>query len=109
LHELHREEGVSAFSDELSERDEVRVVKVLKRAKLVLEPREGVGVVVAERLERDAHASLDVTRLVDDAHPALADLADELEALSGDRVANGEQGDDQRSSLVAARAQAERP
>ena len=77
--ELHGEEGHPAVAHEIVEVDEVRVAEVRQRAKLALEPVEVLAIAGLERLQRDAVASMPVLRLVDDAHSALAEPANQLE------------------------------
>ena len=74
--ELHREERRRLTGhDELVELNEVRVAHVGERPELLLEPVERRRVEARQRLQRDGAAALAVDRLVDDAHPAVAERA----------------------------------
>jgi len=61
--------------------DDVRVLDVAERAKLVLEEQERVGREGRQQLERDARVVLAVDGLVHLAHPAAADAAHDPEPL----------------------------
>ena len=73
--QLHREEPAVAVGDQLPEADEVGVDHVGQDAELLLEPVEGRGVEVADRLQGDRLVALAVIRLVDDPHAADAHAA----------------------------------
>ena len=60
------------------------MMEILERAKLVRETEDGVGVHLLQRLQGDPLLPFAVERLVDDAHPAPADLPNELEAVADD-------------------------
>ena len=73
-YELHREEDVAGVDgDELVKPNQVHVMKVRQRAKLLLEAIESGGVEARQCLERQRLRALTVERFVDDAHSALAD------------------------------------
>ena len=87
--ELHREERVVRLGDELAQPDQVRMMDVLQRPELALDPRDGVRVVVQDRLERDPLVALDVDGLVDHSHPTLADPTNHLEARGQGELEKG--------------------
>ena len=62
-----------------------------ERAELLLEQQDRGAVDVAQRLERDLLAALAIERLVDHAHAAHAELADQLEALGSGELARVQQ------------------
>ena len=63
LDELHREEPVVAVTEKLALRDEARMSKPLKRAKLPLEAVEPIRLGVTEDLERDSSTVAKILRL----------------------------------------------
>jgi hypothetical protein len=83
-HALHRDERVLVVLAVLVDRDDARVVEVAGRLRLALEALERVlgvlrvEVALADDLQRDVAADHRVVALVDDAHPAPAELADDL-------------------------------
>ena len=72
LDELHREEPLRPFDDELAEAHEVRVVNVGDRAELVLEVRQRVGAHEGQELEGDGRAVRLIEGFVDEPHASLA-------------------------------------
>jgi hypothetical protein len=78
--QLHGEEPAAVLLGEIAEVHEVGVVQVVLRAELVLEPEQVLAADPAHRLQREPPAALAVLDLVDDAHPALAEAAHDLEA-----------------------------
>ena len=66
---------------ELAEADQVGVVQVLQRAELVLEPEQVLAAEAAHGLERQPLPALSILDLVDHAHAALAQAADDPVAL----------------------------
>src|SRR5262249_23226364 len=79
--QLHREEPLTSGLEQLAEPDQVRMVEIRERAKLLLEPEDRVAIDVAQRLERDLLSVLIVEGLVDHAHAAHTELADDLEPI----------------------------
>jgi hypothetical protein len=79
-HQLHGEEPGAAVLEQLAERDEVRVVEVLQRAELGLEPEQRVGGLDAQRLQRDRRLVLAVEGLVDHPHAPDPEAAHDREA-----------------------------
>src|SRR5262245_24089502 len=59
---------------------------IRERAKLFLEPVEGRGVDIEDRLERDAHVALPVVSFINDAHSPGADASTDCEAIGADEV-----------------------
>ena len=101
LDELHRVVVHAAFAADAVDRDDVRVVQARRRLGFVLEAlqlprvhRRGEG----QHLERDAAVQRNLLGLVDDAHAAAADFADQAEvaerAVEGVAVAVGRARDD---------------
>jgi hypothetical protein len=79
--ELHREEDpVAIVRDELVQVHEVRVEDVREGPELLLESIEVARVEVHERLQGDALLPLAIEHLVDDAHAALPEAAQDLVA-----------------------------
>ena len=77
--QLHREEPDPAVPDQLVQRDEIGMREVRGRAKLLLEEVERGRVKPLHGLERDDFTAVAVVGPIDDAHPALAQLAQKLE------------------------------
>ena len=78
--ELHGEEAVVSYGDELVERHQVGVDDVGDGPELRLEAEQARGVHPLQGLERHDLPSLEVARAVDDAHPARAEQREHLEA-----------------------------
>jgi hypothetical protein len=85
--QLHREEPLVAFRQQLVQRDEVPVRDVGERSEFLLEAVEGGGVDVAQRLQRDRLIPLAIERFVDDAEAAGAEAAADLEACIAGELA----------------------
>ena len=81
--EVHGQEPPVVLADELAQGHEVGVLHLLHRAKLALQARQVFGARVPQRLERHPRSPLSVERLVDDAHSAFSEEADQLEPLGG--------------------------
>ena len=81
--EVHREVVPPVDDPDIVDVDDVRVVEVGRRAGLALEPLDGLLrplFLVEEHLDRDLALELRVLRAVDDAHPAAAQLGDDVVA-----------------------------
>ena len=70
LDELHREEPLIAFREELVQSDEVRVADVGERTELLLEAIQSVRVDVPQGLQRNGCIPFTVERAVDDTEPS---------------------------------------
>src|SRR5271163_4619143 len=80
--QLHGEEPVFGSSgEELVERDEVRVSDAGDAAEFLLEEVERGGADAAQGLERDRDAPVLIEGFVDHPHAALADFANQSEAV----------------------------
>jgi hypothetical protein len=77
--QLHREPPLAALLDQLAERDEVGMMHILHGTELGLEPEQAIGADALQRLERHPHAAWAVERLVDHAHAAATQRAEDLE------------------------------
>ena len=100
VHQLHREEPLVAFRQQLVQRDEVRVRDVGQRPELLLESVERGGVDVPECFERDRQAVLAIERLVDDAEAAAAKAASDLESRVAGELALNEKTPVRREGRV---------
>ncbi len=90
IHQLHGEEpALLGVGIELVQLHQIAVEQLRERAELPLDAVDRRRIRILEHLERDARLVLPVERLVDDAHPALADAAQELEAVGADRAEDG--------------------
>jgi hypothetical protein len=81
LDELHAEEPLAAFAEQLVQLDEPGMAHVRERAKLLLEAIDARGIDPAQRLERDVRAALAIEGLEDRAHAAFAQAAFDHEAM----------------------------
>lgn len=82
LDQVHREKPAVVLAHELPQRDEVRMLHLLHHAELALEAKQVLGVRVAQGFHGEARAAtLAIDRLVHDAHAALTDPSDDLEAF----------------------------
>ncbi|HEX3763175.1 MAG TPA: sigma factor-like helix-turn-helix DNA-binding protein [Kofleriaceae bacterium] len=79
LDQLHREPPLTALLDQLAERDEVGMMHILHGTELGLEPEQAIGADALQCLERHPRAALAVERLVDHAHAAATQRAEDLE------------------------------
>jgi hypothetical protein len=86
---LHREEPLAVVVEQLAEAHEVAMRDVGERAKLVLEALDSVAVGRAQRLQGYFRFPLAIEHLVDDAHPAGAEHALDLEARRPLEVGSG--------------------
>ena len=90
LKQLHGDEGSPIGLVDLVDRADVRVVQGGRSLCLPLKATEGLRVVgefVGKELQGDVATEFEVFRLVDDAHPAAADLAED--AVMGNRLPHG--------------------
>src|SRR5262245_47125566 len=79
LDELHGVEGGLAVLADLENRHDVRVMQLRRRLRLAAEALQGTSVAREpdrQQLEGDAASQRQLLRLVDDAHAATAQLAD---------------------------------
>ena len=81
LHELHREEAIGAFHDELVQRHEIRMGDVGQAAKLTLELIDVGRSRPKQRFQRDDLQADPVVHFVHDAHPARTQLPAHRETL----------------------------
>src|SRR5262249_30394950 len=77
LHPLHHDEGATRVLADLVDGADVRVIEGGSRARLAVEPLQGLRVplrVLGKELEGDVAAQAEVFRLVDHPHPSAAQL-----------------------------------
>ena len=67
---------------ELVQRNQIRMLHVVKRAELVLEPHQRRRIELRQHLECDLLAASSIACAIDLAHPARSQLRDDLEALT---------------------------
>ena len=72
VHQLHREEAIRAFHDELVQRHEIRMRHIRQAAKLAFEPIDVARAHPKQRFQRDDFPADAVVHFVDDPHPARA-------------------------------------
>ena len=86
LDELHREEPLVFFREELVKRDEIRVRDVRERTKLVLETVERVGLGAPQSLYGDEDAALAVIRAIDDPEATRAQTTFDREPIGSPEI-----------------------
>jgi hypothetical protein len=89
VHELHGEETVGAFHDELIQRDKVRMRDVDQAAKLALELADVGGARAKQCLQRQDLAADPVVHFVHHSHPARAQWPAHREPLGSSKLRAG--------------------
>src|SRR5207302_755947 len=108
--ELHGVEVDAAFASHRKDRNDVRVMELCGGLGLVVEALKMLGIEGGRErqdFQRDAPAERKLHRLIDDAHAAAADLAENSEVaerLARQRIASSRRGDGIRRLVPARRA-----